>query len=472
MTTSPSEALRQLAESDPKAAAEVLADLRRTVFVPHDGGQREVAASVARFRILRAGRRWGKTKIAAHEAVMAAVRKRDQMVWWVANNDTNVRRGYRNVLKQLPRGLLAKDPPSERANSRILEFTNGSMMEFYTAGTPDALVGEGVNFVVVDEAALIEESVWNRRIRPTLSDTLGRALIVSTPRGRNWFHDWWHRGQDPSKPNYASWHFTSEDSPYMDAEEIEDARDTLPLIEFRQEYLADFVANAASIFTLEGERPDGRPFDAVLPGLVPPEGWVILGVDLGKQNDFTVLSACNAETRLPCYFDRFNTISWPVQQDIIAQVVRELEADSAVDGVQVVVDSTGLGDVVTDELDERGLDVVPINFSGGSVTQKERMVRLLAADLEHGRAFITEQERDEFESYEYEITKNGRYQFEAASGHDDKVAAKLLQNWGVVHEAPPGISVVDVNQDDEDDEPELIHPDSPSEIMERPEAWT
>jgi hypothetical protein len=361
---------------------------------------------------------------------MAAAGKPNQMVWWIANSDKNVRRGYRAVKAQLPRLLLTHDPPSEGANDRILRFQNGSQIEFYTAGTPDALAGEGVDFVVVDEAALIPENVWFQLLRPTLADTKGRALIISTPRGRNWFHTVWMRGQGDNK---------------------------------HVQVLALHLDRLA-VHRRGGDR--GRPADAARPDLprrstwpssspTPrpcsswtararccrawsrPEGWVYMGVDLAKKEDFTVISASNADTRLPCYYDRWNDVSWAIQEDYIMNAVRSWRPTRTVEGVTVGVDSTGLGDVVFDSLDERGLDVVPVNFASGNI--KERMVRQLSADLEHGRAHIIEDMRDEFEAYEYNITPQGRYKFEAATGHDDKVSAKLIENWIAVHEGAPGI---------------------------------
>lgn len=473
-------AWKALLEVQPGEANHVLSQLRKAVFVPHSGGQTEVMESEARFRVLRAGRRWGKTELAAHEVIMAALSKPNQMVWWVANSDKNVRRGYRKVKTQLPRMLLAKDPPSDAANDRILTFNNGSAIEFYTAGTPDSLAGEGVDFVVMDEAALIPSNVWFQLVRPTLSDKGGRALIISTPRGRNWFYQVWQRGKGGNKA-YQSWHFPSSNNPLIDLDEVDDARASLPRLLFEQEYLANFVANAASMFTLEGQRQDGSEWSAVRAGLVPPQGWVVLGIDLAKKEDFTVITGCNAETREPCYLERYNEVSWPVQEEYIIDAIRGLQNDPNVEGVTAVIDSTGLGDVVFDHLEDRGIDVVPINFASGH--QKERMVRLLAADLEHGRAFITEEEREEFEHYEYEITKNGRYTFSAPSGaHDDMVSAKLLQNWGVVHEAPPGVRVLNLDEEypeeagwEEPEEPEgqvtTLTPDSPRAIALRDDVW-
>jgi hypothetical protein len=465
-----------IVKSDPAAAARLLQRVRRKLFVPHPG-QRQVIDSQARFRVLRAGRRWGKTRLAAHLAIRAALDKPNQMVWWVSNSDKNVRRGYRNVLAQLPPEFLAKPAPSEGANDRILTFSNGSKMEFYTAGsagrTSDAdaspLTGEGVDFLIIDEAALITEMVWYQHLRPTLADTKGDAIIISTPRGRNWFWKLWQLGQQPGN-DYESFHFSSYDNPYVEDNEIDDAKKTLPSLVFEQEYLARFVANAASIFVL----PDSQIVDT----LSTPKGWVVMGVDLAKKEDFTVVTAANAADRRPCYYDRFNELSWPTQQQIIRNIHAEIASYPDVEHITIAIDSTGLGDVVYDELDEAGYDVVPINF--GSYKQKELMVRQLAADIEHRHAFVLDDQVDEFESYEYEITENGRYKFEAAMGHDDKVSARLVENWVLENEAPPDVRLVAGERRDAPvkqlhdpvyQADTKVEADTPADIMARPDAW-
>lgn len=439
-------------------------------------------SSDARFRILRAGRRWGKTETGAHEAIMHALAKDHQMVWWVANSANSLIRGYRKVLEQLPPALLTKAPPSELANTKILQLRNGSKIEFYTAGSAGAsasgkdstaLVGEGVNFLVVDEAAKIGEMVWYQHLRPTLSDKGGRALIISTPQGRDWFWKLWKRGQLPGA-DYASWHFTSYDNPTIPDSEVEEARETLPDIVFRQEYLAEFVANAASIFLL--------PEDQIVSALADPAGWVTLGIDLGKKEDFTVLSGVNTQTRRPCLYDRWGAIRWPDQQERIIEHLAVLDENPAVEGYTAAIDSTGVGDVMYDFLEEEGIDVVPINFAGGAGgRQKERMVRLLAANIEQGEAFVLEDALDEFESYEYQITDAGRWKFEAATGHDDKVDAKLLENWAVVHEAPAGAESIRVARKprrpvrritDAAYESQPLQADSAGEIAARDEVWS
>jgi phage FluMu gp28-like protein len=455
--------LQGLIQADPAAAGAILEEVARRAFRPHSGGQLDVMRSKARFRIVRAGRRWGKTEVAAHEIINAALSKSGSMNWWVANRWKNTRRGYRKVLQQLPKELLAKPAPADTSSELVLRLKNGSTIEFYSGESPDSLAGEGVDFAVIDEAALIREHVWYQLIRPTLMDTGGRALMISTPRGRNWFWKLSQRGMKGDS-TYESFHFRQSDNPYIPAEETAEAKESLPRVIYEQEIMAEFVSNAASIFQLTDE--------SIVPELAAPEGQVFMGIDLAKKEDFTVISACNATTRLPCYHDKFQDLSWNIQRDIIVDTVREMEANPRVENVTVCMDSTGLGDVVFDHLEEAGLDVVPINF--GSGRQKEHMVRLLGADLEHGRAYILDEQVSEFESYEYNITPAGRYKFEAASGHDDEVSAKMLEHWGLVHEGPPDSKVVTEEPVPQERGIEAVElpADSPSDIMARSEAWT
>jgi len=464
-----------LGRDNPEALSRARHELASRLLIPHPGGQQVILDSQARFRTLAAGRRWGKTKVAAHEIVRRArpvPGGKPKMIWWIANTYKNVSRGYREVVNQLPPSWLAKPAPAYTSTTKILQLKDGTMIEFYSGGSPDSLAGEGVDFVVVDEAALIPDNVWQQLIRPTLMDTGGEAFIISTPRGHNWFWQMWKLGQE-NKRGYESWRFAQTDNPYVPLAETEAAKDELPEIIFRQEIMAEFLAAGASIFGLGLER-DGSVIDEI----VEPRGNIFVGIDLAKKQDFTVITADRESDGMPCYFERFQDLDWPTQQKRIGYAIQELEDAPGVDGVTAMIDSTGLGDVVHDNLIAAGVDVTPIDFNGG---RKEQMARLLAADMEHGRARILSDMREEFESYEFTLTKSGRYQFEAATGHDDMVAAKMLAHWGRVHEGGQGIDIVSIERDDPAAEAALREiilaptpagdPDSPGAIMARESAW-
>src|SRR4051812_41130600 len=105
----------QQAELDPTRARAILANQRKYHITPHPG-QIEIDRATARFQIVRAGRRFGKTKIAARKLVRHAIKNPGSMDWWVANTYKNVRRGYKEVLRQLPPQMLAKPAPPSTSN--------------------------------------------------------------------------------------------------------------------------------------------------------------------------------------------------------------------------------------------------------------------------------------------------------------------------------------------------------------------
>ena len=120
------------------------------------------------------------------------------VTWWVAPTYKVVKRGYREVLRQLPREYLTHDPQPDTnfdaGRSVILRFKNGSQIEFYSAERPEGMLGEGVTFAVLDEAAIMPSRIWQQVVSPTLMDHQGGACLISTPRGRNWFYQAWKRG--------------------------------------------------------------------------------------------------------------------------------------------------------------------------------------------------------------------------------------------------------------------------------------
>lgn len=427
------------------------------------------------------------TVVGAKKALRTC-RQSDKMVWWVAPTYKVVKRGYKEVLRQLPDNVLTHVPPQESAfdagRAVALKFKNGSRIEFYSAERPDGMLGEGVDFVVLDEAATMGKSVWEQIVRPTLIDREGRALMISTPRGRNWFYYLWLRGQKDSEKLYKSWRFPTSANPHLPASEIGELRTELPLLTFEQEVLAEFIASSGTVFRF-GEK--------AIVQRVKPEGHVVVGIDLAKSNDFTVFSAARISDLKPCGFDTFTDVAWSVQRNRIKAFVKRLERAGA-EHVTLVMDSTGVGDPIVEDIESEGFDVVPINFT----KTKQHMVTQLSKDLEDGHVFIDQEENlSEYENYAYKITDGGRWTYSAPEGqHDDCVSAKMLQHWGLVQAGSPGLLLVTAAPDnesgaeeanpeeyrylEEDDYAEdtgiadvkIILPDSPSAIMQRSWAWS
>lgn len=463
------------AAADPRAVLEAAKRLQQHIVTPHPA-QVPILEAEERFLVICAGRRFGKTKIAAKMAIREC-REPGKVVWWVANTYKNVVRGYREVLRQIPPGVLTKSPPpaSVAASGRlILHFPGGTRFEFYSGENPDAMAGEGVDYVVVDEAALQREVVWTQTVRPTLMDRQGKALLISTPRGRNWFYTLYNRGQDPEYKDYKSWQFTTADNPYISEDEVQEMQQSLPAVMYEQEVLAQFVSDAGSVFRI--------PEETGIVEYAKPAGHVFLGIDLAKHNDFTVFTACRGSDRKPCYHDRFNAVSWPMQKQRIISAHDELLASGAT-SVTIIMDSTGIGDVVFDDLEEEGMDIVPIKFTND---WKMRAVNLLSADIERGNAFVTTEQLAEFEAYTYKINETtGRFKYSAPDGaHDDEVSAKLLEHWGAVHFGAPDVKMLGGDDDNPvqqlpngdiiiDGEAEEIPLELPSatELLTRDDIW-
>jgi hypothetical protein len=236
---------------------------------------------------MNCGRRWGKTKLAAHMITKKA-RKKDQMLWWVAPTYKVVKRGYTEVLKQLPDGVLTHEPPPDTnfdaGRSVILRFKNGTRMEFYSAERPEGMLGAGVDFAVLDEAAIMPMRIWNQIVRPTLMDRRGGALMISTPRGRNWFYKVWQLGQDPNEHEFESWTFESWTNPTLPEGEVEQMGKTMPRLEYAQEVEAKFLAEGSSVFLIRDEAIQRSEVyeNGLVDGFSPEGQHVFLGVSTSR----------------------------------------------------------------------------------------------------------------------------------------------------------------------------------------------
>lgn len=142
--------------------------------------------------------------------------------------------------------------PVRRKSERelFIQCENGSFLECRSEDQPDQLIGEGLDLVVMAEAARLKLRTWDQYIRPALADRRGRALLTSTPRGFNWFHDFYNRGQsmDPKYKGWESWTVPSRENPILGAEEIEEAKNTSSPEAFAQEWEAKFIAYGGLVF--------------------------------------------------------------------------------------------------------------------------------------------------------------------------------------------------------------------------------
>lgn len=157
---------------------------------------------------------------------------------------------FRNVwVKAVDQGFIPVARKSER--ELFIKFENGSFIECRSEENPDQLIGEGLDLVVLAEAARLKERTWHQYIRPALADRQGRALFTSTPRGFNWFYNMYLKGQDRDNPDNAwweSWSFPSRMNPILPAEEVAEAKKNSTPESFAQEWEAKFIAYGGLVY--------------------------------------------------------------------------------------------------------------------------------------------------------------------------------------------------------------------------------
>ena len=227
--------------------------------------QKTVFEDKTRFKVVAAGRRCGKSRLAATTLLIEGLRcPSGSAVLYVAPTNGQARQIIWNVLLDLGREVIA----NSHVNNQDITLINGATIYVRGADRPDTLRGVSLTYAVLDEVADIKTEAWEQVIRASLSDKKGRGLFIGTPKGRNWFFDIFKLGQSGDDEDWKSWHFTTKDNPLIDPKEIESAKKTLSTFAFKQEYMASFDNAGSDVFKEDwikyGEEPDyGSYFVAV-----------------------------------------------------------------------------------------------------------------------------------------------------------------------------------------------------------------
>lgn len=211
--------------------------------------QAEIHQSKARFRVVCGGRRIGKSVIGGRESFAQMVIP-DSYVWIVGPTMDLAEKEFRVAWRLIvDRELIPVRRKSER--ELFIACENGSFLECRSEENPDQLIGEGLDLAVLAEAARLKLRTFDQYIRPALADRRGKLIATSTPRGFNWFYDFYNRGQpnDPSyEPDWESWQIPSRFNPLLSEEEIAAAKRTSTPEAYAQEWEAKFIAYGGLVF--------------------------------------------------------------------------------------------------------------------------------------------------------------------------------------------------------------------------------
>jgi phage terminase large subunit len=247
----------------------------------------------SRFRVVAGGRRVGKTKCCLQEALRHCITNENALCWWVAPTYKEAREIGWAEFKEYQEAL---SPALHSVhNSRLCaEFTNGSKLYFKGSDNPDTLRGRGLTMLVGDEAAFMKDNLWGMVLRPSLSDRHGKAVLISTPNGRNWFHGIYKAN------SWSSYHWVSSMNPLITPEEIDQVKDEISDVDYRQEYCAEFITRAGRVYS------DFSGDNIMTSRINPSDGeWeIFLGMDFGFANPTAVaFMAVNTLTSRVVQFD-------------------------------------------------------------------------------------------------------------------------------------------------------------------------
>ena len=209
--------------------------------------QQEVFEDPTRFKIIAAGRRTGKSRLAAWMLIINALQTERGHVYYVAPTQGQARDIMWSTMLELANPVIK----ASHINNLQITLINGCTISLKGADRPETMRGVSLKFLVMDEYADMKPSVWEQILRPALADQKGHAMFIGTPMGRNHFYELYHYAEISDDETYQAWHFTSYDNPLLDPEEIDVAKKSMSSYAFRQEFLASFEAMGSEIFKEE-----------------------------------------------------------------------------------------------------------------------------------------------------------------------------------------------------------------------------
>lgn len=391
--------------------------------MPHKG-MTHVMRERKRFTQVIAGRRWRKTTldvlVGADELIAG------KTLIWGAPTYNQVRIGFNEMIKAF--GGLA-----DVNYSRLeLRFQKG-LIYFRSLDNPDNARGLTADGAIIDEWPYINARAWHEIVRPMLIDTNGWALLNGTPKGHNFAFQEYQAGLDREDticfqiPTVGCEIVNNQlirqahrlENPSIPFGEIENLFATMPELVFRQEILAEFLEGQGAVF---------RRIRECATALVcePYEGQFVGGLDLAQQNDFSVITILDKDTRQMVDIDRFNQTSWAIQRHRIQAMCEKWQIQS------LICELNSIGSPNFEALQQQGLPVIGFTTTAQS---KPPLIESLVLAFERGEIGIFDYPLliGELEAYERQVNRiTGRSQYSAPEGlHDDMVMSLALAWHGV-----------------------------------------
>ena len=374
--------------------------------------QQEVFVSDTRFKVIAAGRRCGKSRLAATTLLIEALRcPAGSAVLYVAPTNGQARQIIWQVLMELGRDVIQ----NAHINNQDITTINGATIYVRGADRPDTLRGVSLTYAVLDEVADIKPETWEQVIRASLSDKKGRAIFIGTPKGRNWFYDLYKLGQDGNDSDWKSWHFTTKDNPLIDPSEIESAKKTLSSFAFKQEYMASFTNAGSNIFREEwlkyGEEPEHGSY-YIACDLAGFEEVARQAANSKKRLDQTAIAVVKVTDDGKWFVKEIVYGRWDIRETAATILLKIREYRPLSVGIEKGSLKNAVLLYLSDLMRKNNVYSHIVDLTHGNRKKADRIIWSLQGRFEHGRIVLnSEEDWDEF--------KDQLLLFPAIGVHDD-----------------------------------------------------
>jgi predicted phage terminase large subunit-like protein len=348
--------------------------------------QTEVFNDSHRFKVVAAGRRFGKSRLAAWTLIIEALKSTEKDVFYVAPTFQQAKDIMWSVLKQLGHEVIK----SVHENTAVITLINDRKIYLKGSDRPDTMRGVGLAYVVIDEYADMKPQVFEQILRPALSDVKGGALFIGTPKGRNHFYELYQMSQKGEDEDWVSFHFTSFDNPLLDPKEIEAAKKSMSSFSFRQEYLASFEAAQSDLFKDEWLK-------YVDSDDLPSDGSYYIAVDLAGFEDVSK-QASNKKKHLDetaiavvkvCldgwYVDNIIAGRWDIKETANKILETARSYDVRLVGIERGMAKNAVLPYLQDLMKRKSFFISVTELTHGNKKKTDRIVWALQGRFEHGR---------------------------------------------------------------------------------------
>jgi predicted phage terminase large subunit-like protein len=378
--------------------------------------QQDVFKDKTRFKVIAAGRRCGKSRLATMMLIIKALEAPEgSAVLYVSPTLGQSRQIIWDSLLEIGRPVIK----SAHINNLDITLVNGRKIHVRGADNSDTLRGLSLYYAVLDECAFIKQETWEKIVRASLSDKKGEAMFISTPSGRNWFYDMYKLGMEEEDEEWKAWHFTTKDNETIDPKEVDAARKTLSSFAFKQEYEASFDNAGQEIFKEEWIRY----------GENPQYGDYIIAIDLAgfeevaknagaskKRLDESAIAIVKVEDTGDWFVEKIVHGRWDIKETAakILRLVQEYQPMAV--GIERGALKNAVHPYLNDLMRKNNVYFHITDLTHGNKKKTERIAWALQGRFEHGR--ITLNEEEDWKEFVDQLL-----QFPTANVHDDLVDA-------------------------------------------------